>query len=804
MVAVIGHDDKDQDQDHEEEDEGEDELVSYYYDTVMDGRRLGVNVVHTAMEDQSTTLDSTDNNDDNGYYYYYSIPTSTTTIATSATTNNGSATGNRSSRNSSNSTPPSTTTLQPPPQLPLQPPPKQQPPQMLPPLYVYLFDSVVHKPQASSTSNGNNPFDLMDHEFKHFTLDGIERSKYIRRVLNRTEFARMWYNDNANYVNDRRNARSQQQQQQPQSTRLVWVADIGEGYDRRWCSDLHNEISSVQKEIQQLEEEEEEEGRQGGPRGTRRRQGNTATSKLPTWPIYMMDWEDSTRMPSQKKFFCVPLYKQFGRQNFFYRKRSIVKGRHWDPNAKTIRPGRINTNLVGDGGDFGGGNTTTPATGSKNANNNASARTKKYKYWSDEPVHHASFGVRTDHLQTLHDVIVEDFTTKYYNNDNEHSHTTHNQNHAAAVRRIHSTVDDDDGDGDDNNTGGGDHNNNQRNKHIHADDYFTPPRLQFRPTTVHNNNNNNSNNNTISSTILDYSYHNSNNNKKTTTLTAATTNADEDADLSRTVPLSVSLDLTTLTDRPIDVSHFWPCPNATTFIGKTLTLSSYNTTPAVDRGGRNHHNSRLRDAVSCAILEWAQDRNRNNSVNDNNNGINIDNDSNNNDNNVNVLVGLAGKANTAGRNDAQKPYARALLQTKIVVVAQKDDWEDHYRLMEALTSGALVFSDRMLAPPVGTEHGVNIVFYDSVPDLLVKLDYYLFDSGDGIGGGRVLGDRGRPGFNIQQRREEMARHGRYVALTRHQSRHIMERALMPEREDVEQSSRINDERTIRNWWNPPT
>ena len=83
--------------------------------------------------------------------------------------------------------------------------------------------------------------------------------------------------------------------------------------------------------------------------------------------------------------------------------------------------------------------------------------------------------------------------------------------------------------------------------------------------------------------------------------------------------------------------------------------------------------------------------------------------------------------------------------------------------MEALASGALVFSDRMLATPVGIEHGVNIVFYDSVPDLLIKLDYYLFSGGGGGG----TGGPGPPGVTIQQRREEIARHGYVRSLSEH-------------------------------------
>ena len=70
-------------------------------------------------------------------------------------------------------------------------------------------------------------------------------------------------------------------------------------------------------------------------------------------------------------------------------------------------------------------------------------------------------------------------------------------------------------------------------------------------------------------------------------------------------------------------------------------------------------------------------------------------------------------------------YVDMLLSYKIVVIAQQDEWEDHFRLMESLASGALVLSDAMVAPPVGLKNRTNIVFYDSSLSLIRLLSYYL-------------------------------------------------------------------------------
>uniref|UniRef100_A0A7R9WX64 Spore protein YkvP/CgeB glycosyl transferase-like domain-containing protein n=1 Tax=Craspedostauros australis TaxID=1486917 RepID=A0A7R9WX64_9STRA len=86
---------------------------------------------------------------------------------------------------------------------------------------------------------------------------------------------------------------------------------------------------------------------------------------------------------------------------------------------------------------------------------------------------------------------------------------------------------------------------------------------------------------------------------------------------------------------------------------------------------------------------------------------------------------LQGQRGKMGRNFVEEAYILALLQSKIVVVTQRDEWEDHYRLFESMASGALVIHDTMLSPPRGVVDGTSIVFFESLEDLERKIVYYL-------------------------------------------------------------------------------
>ena len=78
---------------------------------------------------------------------------------------------------------------------------------------------------------------------------------------------------------------------------------------------------------------------------------------------------------------------------------------------------------------------------------------------------------------------------------------------------------------------------------------------------------------------------------------------------------------------------------------------------------------------------------------------------------------------TAGK--IQMDYIEKIVQCKIIVIAQRDEWEDHYRLMESLASGALVMTDSMVALPDGLQDKVNIVVYDNPKHLKELVRYYL-------------------------------------------------------------------------------
>ena len=60
-----------------------------------------------------------------------------------------------------------------------------------------------------------------------------------------------------------------------------------------------------------------------------------------------------------------------------------------------------------------------------------------------------------------------------------------------------------------------------------------------------------------------------------------------------------------------------------------------------------------------------------------------------------------------------------------MVITQRDEWEDHYRLMESLASGALVMTDPMVALPAGLIDNVNIIVYNSTKTLKELIKYYL-------------------------------------------------------------------------------
>lgn len=115
---------------------------------------------------------------------------------------------------------------------------------------------------------------------------------------------------------------------------------------------------------------------------------------------------------------------------------------------------------------------------------------------------------------------------------------------------------------------------------------------------------------------------------------------------------------------------------------------------------------------------------------------------------------LAKVVSPKDRTSVADAYVEALLSCKIVVVAQRDSWEDHYRLFEAFAGGALVFTDPMLTLPMGLVDRQSIIVYQSQEDLTSLLLYYLHHEAE---------------------RLAIAKRGWEIAMTQHQTHHWMER-----------------------------
>jgi len=163
-------------------------------------------------------------------------------------------------------------------------------------------------------------------------------------------------------------------------------------------------------------------------------------------------------------------------------------------------------------------------------------------------------------------------------------------------------------------------------------------------------------------------------------------------------------------ERKVDVTHLWP----------------------VDETGVGTIESRLRTTVSRYLDKLQKESN------------------------LKIHVGLAGRAVRQGRRGVKSEYIDAMLATKILVVTQRDKWQDHYRLFEGLVSGAMVMTDHMLAKPVDIVNGTSIVDFTSLTDLKAKIDYYLEHT---------------------EERLAIARRGRFAAMMRHRTWHRIEEII---------------------------
>lgn len=165
-------------------------------------------------------------------------------------------------------------------------------------------------------------------------------------------------------------------------------------------------------------------------------------------------------------------------------------------------------------------------------------------------------------------------------------------------------------------------------------------------------------------------------------------------------------DLPRLKNRPIDVAHHWP---------PSTQVAQF---------------SNLRNRVSTWLLEHFSPKYR-------------------------VVCDMIGQHDRVGRRHAQLGYIESMIQTKILVVAQRDTYEDHYRLYEALASGAMVMTDPMYTLPF--QNGTHLIVYSNLPNLIQMVQYYL---------------------THEDERLTIAEAGYTMAMNRHRSWHRMEEIIL--------------------------
>jgi hypothetical protein len=213
--------------------------------------------------------------------------------------------------------------------------------------------------------------------------------------------------------------------------------------------------------------------------------------------------------------------------------------------------------------------------------------------------------------------------------------------------------------------------------------------------------------------------------------------------------LTINDDLESAFDRPLDVAHFWPRnkENRTKFFSSNAPTSNNN---------KRKNNMQVQDGF---LVQSSNLRDSINLVLDNLDGspvVVVEESNNHVHKQIKTFAGAQGRGRMLGRSIVQEPYLEKLMATKIHVVSQRDTHEDHFRLLEALVSGAMVMTDEMLTLPSGLEHGVSLVVYHSAQDLAEKIHYYLT----------------RP-----KERLAIARTGRRIALSRHRAQHRIEEMM---------------------------
>ena len=108
--------------------------------------------------------------------------------------------------------------------------------------------------------------------------------------------------------------------------------------------------------------------------------------------------------------------------------------------------------------------------------------------------------------------------------------------------------------------------------------------------------------------------------------------------------------------------------------------------------------------------------------------------------------------NTPGTT--QYKYCDISTNSKIIVTACPTNYEGDYRLMEAMTSGALVMHNKMVLPPEGLVDGEHWIIYEDAIDLRDKMDYYIKNIGEAAriadAGRRFVLENHRPHHRVEQ------------------------------------------------------
>ena len=94
----------------------------------------------------------------------------------------------------------------------------------------------------------------------------------------------------------------------------------------------------------------------------------------------------------------------------------------------------------------------------------------------------------------------------------------------------------------------------------------------------------------------------------------------------------------------------------------------------------------------------------------------------------NIFVDQCGSSGREGRNSIQMDYYKKMFHSKIVITCNPNNWEGDYRTWEALSTGALVFVDKMFTPIVNPLiNEKHLIFYDkdNLLELKKKIIFYL-------------------------------------------------------------------------------